>query len=192
MEQLLRAVDIGATSIKATLLAPGESLIRKRRTQPPVTPQTVVSMVSELCRALGEAPSTVVGFPGPVENGVVCSATNLDPDRALGWEGFDFAAALQEVLVGIVLVANDADLAALGAAKGKGLELTVTLGTGVGTGITSNGVLQAHRELCELSIGQAETLDDYIGGTDEKVFDTSGMGSAGHRGAEPSRQGSRS
>jgi polyphosphate glucokinase len=170
MKEVLRAIDIGATSIKGTLFGADESLVRARRTHPPVNPQSVVALVCELCEALGEASSTVVGFPGPVVDGVVRSATNLDPEGKLDWEGFDFVAALRAVLNGNVLLANDADLAALGAAEGKGLELTVTLGTGVGTGITRDGVLQPHRELCELSIGTADSLDDYIGEPARKLL----------------------
>lgn len=101
----------------------------------------------------------------------MASATNLDPDGLLGWVGFDLAGALTARGIEGVVCANDADLAALGASRGKGVELTVTLGTGVGTGITDGGVLRAHRELCDLPIGTSPTLDAYIGEPTRKRID---------------------
>jgi polyphosphate glucokinase len=101
----------------------------------------------------------------------VGSATNLDPDGVLGWEGFDLAGALAMKCAGEVACANDADLAALGACRGVGRELTVTLGTGVGTGITVDGVLQPHRELCELPISTSPSLDAHVGEPIRKMLD---------------------
>ena len=107
---------------------------------------------------------TAVGFPGSVRNGVIETATNLGLTRAgEGWVGVDLAALLTEAIGGDVRIANDADLAALACSRGSGVELTVTLGTGVGTGIVAEGVLQPHQELSELPIGSALSLDEYVG-----------------------------
>ncbi len=171
MTALLAAVDIGATSIKATLLGDGSPRVRSRRTQPPVGPDEVIEKVCDLLSALGPASRVVVGFPGPLEGGQVRSACNLDPEGLLGWSGFDLEAGLTEHLGCEVACANDADLAALGAAHGKGLELTVTLGTGVGTGITLDGTLEEHRELSDLPIASAPSLDAYVGEPTRKLLE---------------------
>jgi polyphosphate glucokinase len=163
MDSTVRALDVGATSIKAALLGEGAPKVRTRRTRPPVGPEELVDVLLELCGRLGPAPATVVGFCGPVADGVVLEAANLDPEGRRGWVGFDLAGALRHRLAGPVEVLNDADLAALGAARGVGLELTVTLGTGVGTGLTRDGRLEPHREFSHLAFGDGCSPGDYVG-----------------------------
>ena len=166
---LTRCIDVGGTSIKACVLSAGETDPRtlSRRTRPPISPAEVIEIIGNLADRLPIAPSTAVGFPGVVREGVIVTASNLDDPL---WEGFDLAGALEGRLGGAVRVANDADVAALGCSTGSGIELTVTLGTGVGTGLVVDGVLQAHLELSEIPFGGVASLDDYVGEPTRKTI----------------------
>ena len=79
------------------------------------------------------------GIPGPIVNGTVVQAVNL------GWGNFDLALEFSKLVNNSnVKVNNDANVAAIGesfmgAAKGIKDVVMITLGTGVGGGIISDG-----------------------------------------------------
>ena len=175
-ERLTLCVDVGATSIKAVAVqGTGEALgaRARRRTTYPVSPDALVATITELADRLEPTGRAAVGFPGMVRRGVVLSAANLartsgtgsatDDQLVAAWTDFDLSGALAVSLGRQVKVANDADVAALGCSSGRGVELTVTLGTGVGTGLVVDGVLAPHLELSEISMLGASTLDDLLG-----------------------------
>ena len=58
---------------------------------------------------------------------------------------------------------NDAEVQGLGIIKGQGLEVVLTLGTGVGSAIFSNGALTPHLELAQHPIHKDETYNEYVG-----------------------------
>ncbi len=70
-----------------------------------------------------------VGFPGVVKHGCTYGAFNLHP---LWAGGFPLQAELEKRWRKPVRVGNDADVAGYGAIKGEGVELVLTLGTGLG------------------------------------------------------------
>ena len=79
------------------------------------------------------------------------------------WRGFELQRRLAATFELDARVANDADVAALACATGKGLELTVTLGSGFGSGLTLDGALQPHLECSQLRWSRRETFDDVLG-----------------------------
>jgi polyphosphate glucokinase len=165
----VRCVDIGATSIGVGLVEAGALRHeRSRRTRPPVSPEELMDVVASLVAPLEQGP-VAVGFPGIVEEGRVRSASNLG--AAEEWKGIELAVGLETRIGAEVRVANDADLAALGCSRGLGVELTVTLGTGVGTGLVVDGVLQHHLELSEIPIGASPSLDAHVGEAVRKELD---------------------
>jgi polyphosphate glucokinase len=95
-----------------------------------------------------------VGFPGVVQHGVVRTAANLDQS----WLGVDLVRVLGGRLGLPVGVVNDADAAGLaemrfGAGRdAEGVVVMVTLGTGIGTAIFTDGVLVPNTELGHLLI----------------------------------------
>ena len=158
----IACLDIGGTAVKAALADEGGlGEISSEKTRAPLDPATLVSHLLEILESFDGFDGIAVGFPGVIVGGVVHTADNIG--EAALWHGFDLATALSEASGVEVVVGNDADVAALGAAKGSGTELTVTLGTGVGTGLTVNGVLQSHLELSKIPIGGAPSLDAYVG-----------------------------
>jgi polyphosphate glucokinase len=95
-----------------------------------------VDALRRLARDLGPADRASVGFPGAVEAGRVVTAPNLSPR---GWEGFRLQARLRRTLRMPCRVANDAVLHGWGAVRGRGVEMILTLGTGLGAAVFLDG-----------------------------------------------------
>jgi polyphosphate glucokinase len=134
------SVDIGGSGIKATLLNGNGTLLKKRLRIPTpqgALPDIIIKELEQLRKQLGNFDRIAVGFPGVVRNGV----TRVAPNLALEWKGYDFAKALEEKFSKPVRVLNDADMQGFGAISGKGVELVLTLGTGVGTALFVDGTL---------------------------------------------------
>lgn len=178
------AVDVGATSIKAARVRRDGTLASKiytQRTRPPIRPEQVVAAIEQLGNRCGATFGSVVGFPGSFDAGRVTSPDNLvriggpgSPQEAAAvraWEGFDLRGAVSKLLGVPVVVANDADVAAVGSAEGNGRELTVTLGSGVGTGFVCDGVLQDHVEYPRLKCFADGEVDAMVGEEARKKLD---------------------
>jgi polyphosphate glucokinase len=141
------AVDVGGSHVKASLLDPeGRVLNGPLRADTPAAcrPPQLLSVVSRLARALGRFDRISLGLPGLVREGCVVDAPNLSKS---GWPGFRLDAALKKRLGRPARIVNDADMQGCGAARGVGIELVVTLGTGIGTALFDNGRLLPHLEL---------------------------------------------
>jgi polyphosphate glucokinase len=135
------AVDIGGTGIKASVLDErGALLAPKVRVETPVgePPRMLIRALVRLVRTLPRFDRVSVGFPGAVADGRVLTAANL---YHRGWIGFDLGGALEAIFRRPVRVAHDVALQGLGAIRGRGFELVVTLGTGVGSALFLNGLL---------------------------------------------------
>ncbi len=114
-----------------------------------------------------------VGFPGVVREGRVLTAphfvttrgpgSKVDKTLAEAWSSFDLAGALAARLGRPTRVANDADLQGAAVVTGHGLELVVTLGTGVGTGLFWQGRLAPHLELAHHPLADGQTYDERLG-----------------------------
>jgi polyphosphate glucokinase len=168
--------DIGGTGLKASVLdAAGEMVTDRVRipTPYPLAPPTLVSALADLAQPLPKADRASAGFPGMVRAGVVLTAPSfstvsgtgsaVDPELVELWHGFNLAEALQDALKVPTKVANDADVQSIAVVSGKGLELTVTLGTGFGTGLLYNGTLLPHLEIAHLNFRKNEDFDHQVG-----------------------------
>jgi polyphosphate glucokinase len=162
-EEKYLCIDIGGSRIKAILLDPdGKMLIEYQRlnTPAPATPDRVIQTIAELTKSFEGYTKVSVGFPGYVRKGVVITAPNLGTEN---WRNVDLGKRLTELLIHPVRIVNDADLQGLGIAKGKGLEMVVTLGTGFGTSLLMDGVLLPHLELAHHPVSKDREYDEYIG-----------------------------
>lgn len=140
-------IDIGGTGVKMLVLdARGKAVTERARllTPHPATPRNVLRTVTRMLGAQGKFDRVSVGFPGVVVDGVTKNAPNLENDA---WRGYDLGAALRKATGRPVRVANDADIQGLGSVAGKGVELMLTLGTGVGAGLYLDGKLVPNLEL---------------------------------------------
>ena len=144
-------VDVGGTNVK--MLATGEKEARKHPSGPTMTPKKMVSIVKETA-ADWEWDCVSLGFPGPVINQhPLREPHNLGG----GWVGFDFRKAFGCP----VKLINDAAMQALGSYKG-GRMLFLGLGTGLGSAMVVDGVLQP-MELAHLIYKHGKTYEDYLG-----------------------------
>ncbi|MFD6987126.1 polyphosphate--glucose phosphotransferase, partial [Streptomyces sp. NPDC059956] len=124
-------------------------------TPQPATPDGVAGCVVEVVRHFDWDGPVGVTFPGVVTGGVTRSAANMDK----AWVGVDTAALLSSRLDGRpVTVLNDADAAgvaemAYGAGRGvDGTVILLTLGTGIGSALFTDGHLVPNSELGHLEL----------------------------------------
>jgi len=142
------AIDVGGTGLKASVLDAEGKMVADRvwvDTPYPCPPKVMVKALVALVKPLPAFDRVSVGFPGYVRHDKVLTAPEFGNDS---WRGFDLAEALKAKLGKPVRLLNDADMQGFAAIEGKGLELAVTLGTGVGgaamtVGAASSWVLSA-------------------------------------------------
>jgi len=157
------AIDIGGSHIKCTILNPqGEAQINYRKLVTPAqaTPGNVIDTIRQLTKEIPDYEKISVGFPGYVRNGVAFTAPNLGN---VYWGKIDLGQQLSNALGKPVRLVNDADQLGLGVVSGKGFEMAVTLGTGVGTAILIDGYLLPHLELAHHPIRKNIDYDQYVG-----------------------------
>ena len=149
-DKWLVGVDIGGTTIKIAFINVYGEFLHKLEIPTNTSDQgkhitlDIAKAIDEKLEKLGEAKSKVIGIglgaPGPVHvaSGMIYEAVNL------GWKNYPLKDLL-EVETGLpVVVDNDANLAALGemwkgAGEGAKDLVCMTLGTGVGGGVITNG-----------------------------------------------------
>ncbi len=163
------AIDVGGSHIKASVLdRAGAFLADRVRIATPVEspPDEAVEVIARLVEPLPPFDRVSVGFPGAVRDGIVLTAPNLAHE---GWKRFDLARALSARLGKPTRVLNDADMQGLGAIRGHGLEMAITLGTGFGTGLYLNGRLLPHLEIAHMPFRKGETFDEQLGNAARKL-----------------------
>jgi len=156
------AIDIGGTGIKTMLLDPNGKPITDRlraKTPNPSVPKAIIAIISDFAKKLGEFDRVSVGFPGVIKKGVVYTAANLDKK----WIQYDFAGSLSKELGKPVRVANDAVVQGLGAVTGMGVELVITLGTGMGAALYLEGRPIPSLEMGHHPFHNGKTYEDYLG-----------------------------
>lgn len=179
-EVVTLSVDIGGSGFKASMLDAAGLMMSERvriDTPYPCPPERLVASLAELVRPLGTAHRASVGFPGAIRNGVVIAVPSLsratydgdrDPDLADAWGGFDLGAALAQEFGIPTKVVNDADMQGCAVIEGHGLEFVMTLGTGVGTALFSDGALLPHLELSHCPYKSSMSIDIALGNAQRK------------------------
>jgi polyphosphate glucokinase len=120
----------------------------------------VIAVLLRLVRPLGEFDRISVGFPGVVVDGVIRTAPNLDPT----WRDFDLASALGRMLGKPTRVLNDAGVQGYGVVRGGGVEMILTLGTGLGCAVFNQGRYVPNLELAHHPFRRRKTYEEYVGG----------------------------
>jgi polyphosphate glucokinase len=170
------AIDCGGGGIKASVLdETGTTRAQPIRipTPYPLTPALFVTTLTELAADLPRATRATVGLPGMIRHGVVISTphyvtragprTRVMPELVTEWHGFDAQTALESALDVPIIVVNDAEMHGAGVVAGQGLELVMTLGTGLGCAIFDGGHLAPHLELSQAPVRWGLSYDTYIG-----------------------------
>ncbi|MBV8950813.1 MAG: ROK family protein [Actinobacteria bacterium] len=173
---LTLAIDIGGTGLKAAVLDVDGRMIGDRvrtKTPYPCPPRVLTRALDRLTHALAKWDRVSVGFPGFVRDGRVLNAPNLSTRRGPGsalsrklvdaWAGFPLASDLESRLGAPTRLANDADMHGLAVVSGEGLELVLTLGTGLGTAVFLDGRPTPHLELALMPFHGRGTFQDHLG-----------------------------
>jgi polyphosphate glucokinase len=162
------AVDIGGSGLKALILdARGKPLTERVRveTPRPATPKAVLAALNTIIEPLPSFDRVSIGFPGVVVRGVTHSAPNLHES----WAGFDLAGAMQKSTKRPTRALNDAGVQGFGVVKGKGVEMVLTLGTGLGCALFVNGHYVPNLELAHHPLRKGRTYEEHVG--DEALDD---------------------
>ncbi len=158
------AIDIGGTGLKALVLSEtGEALCERVRveTPKPATPDAVMTELRGIVAQLPPYDRISCGFPGVVKKGVVQTAPNLGTEA---WQGFDLAVALSKAFGRPARVLNDAGVQGFGIREGKGVELVLTLGTGMGFALFIDGRYVPNVEMGHHPFRKGVTYEDWVGG----------------------------
>jgi polyphosphate glucokinase len=170
------AVDVGGSGIKASVLDSDGSMVADRvrvATTYPLPPDALVRTIKEMTATLPAFDRVSVGFPGMVRDGKVLSAphfvtiggpgSKISPELQAAWQAYDLAGAVEHILNRPTKAANDADLQGAAVIKGVGLELVITLGTGMGTALFYKGRLAPHLELAHHPFRRDESYNEQVG-----------------------------
>ncbi|WP_432839236.1 ROK family protein [Dactylosporangium sp. CA-092794] len=169
-------IDCGGGGLKAAVVDDSDALVGgplRIPTPYPFPPERFIRSLLRIAAQLPEADRATVGLPGMIRHGVVVATphyvtkagphTEIDPKLYAAWTGYDARAALNLAFGRPVLVLNDAEVHGASLVVGTGLEVVLTLGTGLGNAIFDDGVLAPHLELSHAPIRRKRTYDTYIG-----------------------------
>ncbi len=149
------AGDLGGTHLRLAVFDADGTIVRHERYDTPVDDPAALIRFAQALLADSPVPvdAFVIGVPGPLS---YAEGRAFHLPHLPRWEGFVDAATLAGALGLPALVANDADLAALGehrfgAGRGTRDMLYVTSSTSVGGGVILNGLLlHGRRSLAEI------------------------------------------
>ncbi len=151
-------IDVGGSGIKGAPVdtVKGELLAPRFRLPTPkgAKPDDMAKVVKKIARHFDWEGPIGCGFPAPVQQGVARTAANIHDS----WIGTNAAKLFGRTTGCPVTMINDADAAGLaemrfGAGQGRmGVVMIVTIGTGLGTCIFSDGVLVPNTELGHIEI----------------------------------------
>ena len=159
---LTLCIDIGGTGLKALIVdSAGHPVTERARveTPRPATTDAILRELLQLVAPLGAFDRISVGFPGVVHNGTTKTAPNLDPS----WQGFALANELTELLGKPTRALNDAGVQGFGVIEGQGLEMVLTLGTGLGCALFIDGRYVPNLELAHHPFRKGKTYEEFLG-----------------------------
>ncbi|HEX9666681.1 MAG TPA: ROK family protein [Thermodesulfobacteriota bacterium] len=160
--KLILGIDIGGTHIKASVADIASGRLTGKHlfvpTPQPSTPAAMLSIIKDVISNLNWRGEVGSGFPGVIKKGTIFTAANLSQE----WIGVNLENEIHKFAEGGVAAINDADAAGLAEMKfGAGVEynrqdggvvLMVTLGTGIGTALFTDGTLVRNTEFGHIEI----------------------------------------
>jgi len=160
-------IDVGGSGIKGAVIETETGELtgeRVRIASPrPATPETVGVALRALVEQHQWAGPIGIGFPAAIQRGIARTAANIDAS----FIGLPVADYFSEKTGCPAYVANDADVAGLaeirfGAGRAvAGVVLIVTIGTGLGTALFSDGQLLPNTELGHIWLDNGHEAERY-------------------------------
>jgi polyphosphate glucokinase len=151
-------IDVGGSGIKGAPvdIRSGKLAAERIRIKTPegAEPQPVADVVAQIAQSFDWKDPIGIGFPAPIKNGIAMMAANISEK----WIGINADELFTSTTGCPCTVGNDADVAGLaemtfGAGRDQtGTVIMLTLGTGIGTAIFSNGQLLPNTEFGHLEM----------------------------------------
>jgi polyphosphate glucokinase len=162
------AIDVGGSGVKMmTVDAYAKPLSERLRvpTPQPPTPKAILRALDQMSAKMPGFDRVGVGFPGVIKEGKTLTAANLHPQ----WVNFPLQATLERMWGKPVRVANDCAVQGYAAIRGEGVELVITMGTGMGSAIFTDGHLCPGLELGHHP-WRKKTYEEYLGNAGLKKY----------------------
>ena len=152
-------LDVGGSGIKGAIVdtVSGKLITDRFRIDTPegAEPKDVSITMHKICQHFQYTGPVGVGFPSIVQHGIVLSAANISKN----WIGQNINVLLSQESGNQIFSLNDADAAGIAEMKfgigqeyQKGVVILLTVGTGIGSAIFSDGVLVPNTEFGHLKI----------------------------------------
>lgn len=164
-------IDVGGTGIKVAVVETETGELTSERvrieTPRPATPEAIGKTLKALVDQFKWTGPVGMGFPAAIQHGVARTAANIDKS----FIGLPIAEYFTAQTGCPVHVANDADVAGMaeirfGAGKDiRGVVLVVTIGTGLGTALFSDGHLMPNTELGHIFLDNGVEAERYASET---------------------------
>jgi polyphosphate glucokinase len=170
------AIDCGGLFIKGSVLDNQGTMHANPitlETPYPLSPQRLIDVISEIADQSPPFDRLTVGLPGMIRHGVVVHTphyinvkgphTRIEPELQTLWTGLDFKQLVSDHFAKPALVLNDAEVHGAGIINGSGLEVVITLGTGLGFAVYDGGKLSPHFEMSRVPVRRGIDYDQWIG-----------------------------
>ena len=169
---MIVVIDTGGTKTLISSFGRNGKMGESIKLPTPSDPKEYVRLVKEVIRNTynnGEVEVIVLALPGIIKKGVAVWCNTL------GWSNFNAAKEFNDLLPGVpLLVENDANLAGLAETRALNpvpvSSLYITISTGIGSGICTNGDIdpglrlsEAGRALVEYK-GRVQSWEDFASG----------------------------
>jgi len=170
-------VDIGGSGIKGAVVdtLTGELITERHRidTPQPATPEAMAGVLAQLAEHFNWTGPIGCGFPAAIQQGVVRTASNICKSSL----GVNIDRLFSAATNCNCFALNDADAAGLaeirfGAGAGQsGVVLLITIGTGLGTALFTDGRLLPNTELGHVHLETGIKAEHYASDATRKTHD---------------------
>lgn len=170
-------VDIGGSGIKGAIVdtETGELITERHRidTPQPATPEAIAAVLAQLVVHFHWNGPLGCGFPAAIQHGVARTASNISK----GFIGTNIDKLFSEATTCPCYNVNDADAAGMAemrfgeGANQSGVVLLVTIGTGLGTALFTDGNLLPNTELGHLYLESGMVAERYASDAARKIED---------------------
>lgn len=160
-------IDVGGTGIKGAIVnvETGTLVSEKHRIPTPqgAMPADVADVVNQLVQHFNWKGKVGCGFPAIIAHGTALSSGNIDKS----WRGTNVEELFSKRTGLDFKVANDADVASIaemhfGIGKGvNGTVITITIGTGIGSGLFCDGNLVPNVELGHMTYKKYKAIEHF-------------------------------
>jgi polyphosphate glucokinase len=167
METNILGIDIGGSGIKGAIvdITTGEFVTERHRieTPQPATPENIAQTIKKIADYFDYKGKIGCGFPAVIKNGVIKTASNIDKSNI----NVDANKLFSEITGNEVHVLNDADAAGIAemrfgeGSSVNGVVFIITIGTGIGSALFTDGKLVPNTELGHLYLENGIVAEKY-------------------------------